>query len=496
MKGLCIPLFQAFLALSVCLSSAGEVCSDDMRRAVWAGSFYPAEPSDLKKAIERYTVKAGQTHVVIPSGKPLRALILPHAGYIYSGLTAAHSSLVLKENQFKKIVLIGPDHRVGFTNCALTDAEAYDTPLGPVKLHPDAERLRSVREMFRHIPASDKSEHSIEVVIPFLQRYVGQFEIVPVVAGFGDAEGISSAIASILDNDTLVVVSSDLSHFLPYEDAVKMDKETIDMILQLDIKKISGSSNRACGKIPLLVLLNTAASRGWEPLLLHYSNSGDTAGDKSRVVGYAAIAFYGNVSVQDKGISGPVINQDQGRALVRLARKTIMERFGRHLAGADADSLKTALKDEIFNICRGTFVTLTIGNELRGCIGSIEASEPIRESVRRNAIRAAFNDFRFMPLSEDEVDQIDIEVSILTEPLPLDYADSSDLTARLSPKTDGVIIKKGSAAATFLPQVWGRLPQPELFLSQLCRKAGLQGDAWRDDRLEVSTYQVQHFEEK
>ncbi|HOP46568.1 MAG TPA: AmmeMemoRadiSam system protein B [Desulfobacteraceae bacterium] len=493
---LLIPFFQILLTLCIFFTAVGEVCSKDIRRAVWAGSFYPAARSELEKMIDRLTLQAKKADIDIPSNKPLKALILPHAGYIYSGLTAAHSSLVLKENQFKKVILLGPDHRVGFTDCAITNAEAYESPLGLIKLHADAAKLRINREMFRYIPASDKSEHSIEVLLPFLQRYLGRFEIVPVVTGYGDAERISDALNDVVDKDTLLVVSSDLSHFLSYEDCVLMDRETIDMILNLEIDKISASINRACGKIPVSVLLNIAASRRWKSVLLHFCNSGDITGDKGRVVGYAAIAFYGSDSGYDNRISGTRFNQAQGQALLKLARKAIMEKFGMKLSKSDEYELETALTDSIFKTCRGTFVTLTIDRKLRGCIGNLEPKVSILDGIRDNAVKAAFSDFRFAPLTANELERVDIEISILNRPLPLEYLDSNDLLAKLRPSIDGVIIRKGASAATFLPQVWGQLPEPEGFLSHLCMKAGMPSDAWRNSGLEVLTYQVQYFEEK
>jgi AmmeMemoRadiSam system protein A len=154
------------------------------------------------------------------------------------------------------------------------------------------------------------------------------------------------------------------------------------------------------------------------------------------------------------------------------------------------------LADRAFQSRRGTFVTLTIDGQLRGCIGNLEASESIAEGIKRNAVNAAFHDPRFPQLDAKELDKIHIEVSILTDPQPLEYRGSKDLIAKLRPHVDGVILRQGSAVATFLPQVWEQLPRPETFLSNLCRKAGLPGDTWQKGQLEIMTYQVQYFEEK
>jgi AmmeMemoRadiSam system protein A len=191
-----------------------------------------------------------------------------------------------------------------------------------------------------------------------------------------------------------------------------------------------------------------------------------------------------------------MITPKQGRALLKLARKTLMERFGRKYSqGQEAELSKISKEPELQTVC-GTFVTLKIGQQLRGCIGSLEGSEPLLEGVKTHAVNAAFHDPRFRSLSGKELDQINIEVSVLSKPVPLKYTDSSDLLAKLRPRVDGVTIRSGYCSATFLPQVWDQLADPEVFMTQLCRKAGMRGDAWKGSRLEVETYQVQYFEEQ
>jgi len=486
--------FMILLAFCLVFFPVGAAYADNIRKPVYAGSFYPATRAKLTAFIDRLTRQVKPAQVQHPAQTTLKALILPHAGFIYSGLTAAHASQVLKENQFKKIILLGPDHRIGFKGGAISDVAAYITPLGLIRLHEDASRLRMQSSLFQAIPASDRLEHSLEVVLPFLQYYLKKFEFIPIVLGPNYIDHYAKALDPILDQNTLLVVSSDLSHYLRYSEAVARDQETIQMILDLDADKLLKRNNAACGKIPILVAINMARKHGWHPVLLHYSNSGDTAGDHSKVVGYAAIAFYGGSSMQNNTVSPLHLSKDQGQALVRLARRTIMERLGQKTSGDESDNLT----DSCFKEMRGTFVTLTIKGKLRGCIGSLGATESILDGVRRNAVNASFNDPRFSPLKADELDQVDIEISILTEPQPLEYQDSADLLSKLRVNVDGVILRKGSASATFLPQVWEQLPQPEKFLSHLCEKARLSDDAWKNEKekLEVLTYQVQYFEEE
>ena len=483
----CAALFlTSFSTASVCLA-------ENIRKPVYADSFYPADKSEIGQTIEILTSKAKQTHFIIPAGKSLKALILPHAGYIYSGLTASHASLVLNENRFSKVILMGPDHRVGFAGCAISDSDIYETPLGTVRLHKDTVKLRLQKEIFSSIPVSDKNEHSLEVVLPFLQTYLKKFELVPIVIGSGNYNKIAEAIDPLLDDKTLLVASSDLSHYLPYDKAVSRDKESINAILNLEKEKLIKLENSACGKMPILIVMSLAGKYKWKPVLIHYSNSGDTAGERSQVVGYAAVAFYGDSSMENDNALNK-LTQKQGQTLIKLARKTISEELGIK-PRPDQESLASDLEDKSFQRRSGTFVTLKIHDQLRGCIGNLDATEPITEGVKRNAINAAFNDYRFSPLTTKEFDKVEIEISILSEPKPLEYINSNDLIKKLRPDIDGVIIRKGQASATFLPQVWEQLARPEEFLSHLCMKAGLPSDSWKKSKLEILTYNVQYFEE-
>ena len=188
--------------------------------------------------------------------------------------------------------------------------------------------------------------------------------------------------------------------------------------------------------------------------------------------------------------------EKQGQLLVKLARQTIMEKLAGKSADFESDTLIPGLQSESFQAHCGTFVTLKIQGQLRGCIGNLTSAESVLDGVKRNAVNAAFHDPRFPPLSAADLNRTEIEVSILTEPLPLEYLDSRDLIQNLRVNVDGVIIRKGHASATFLPQVWKQLPRPDEFLAHLCIKAGLPSDAWKNSELEVLTYQVQNFEEK
>jgi len=477
-----------FLTLAlVCLFWSGFAYADKTRKPVWDDKFYPANSQELTDTISQLTDQAHKSTIQVPAHKTLRALIIPHAGYIYSGLTAAHVSHVLHPGQYARVILMGPDHRVGFNNGAISDVSAYETPLGAVQLHPDAARLRKQSDLFKAYQDSDWSEHSLEVILPFLQHYLMSFELIPIVLGPGNTQKLAQAIAPLVNPETLLVVSSDLSHYRPYGQAVARDQETIQMILNLQTDQLSKRKDCACGKVPLLILMQLAKELDWEPVLLHYSNSGDTAGNKDSVVGYAAIAFF-----------GPPIRftRQQGLKLVNLARQTLQEQLAPQPSNAGKPSLTVSPDDDCFTEHCGTFVTIKKEGQLRGCIGNLLPNGTVWEGVRQNVINAALHDPRFTPLRSDELGQISISISILSRPQPLVYTNGKDLINKLHVDEDGVIIQKGSAQATFLPQVWTQLPDPEKFLEHLCLKAGLAPDAWHQSDLNVFTYQAQYFDEQ
>ncbi len=488
-EGRAVSMQAVGLLLATWLLWATPVHGGGVRKAVWAGKFYPRDPVRLRQVIRDFVRQAG-CRPASGSRKRLRALVMPHAGYTYCGRTAARGACLLGEGAFDKVILLGPDHRVGFRGAAVSEAAAFETPLGLVPLAPEAAGLCKFKP-FRRVPETDRCEHSLEVILPWLQFRLGHFNLIPVVLGACDPRQIASVLAPLVDRHTLVVASSDLSHYLPYDEAVDRDRGTLEALVKGDAGLL-GEPNRACGHLALEVLMSLAGKFGWQAGILDYSNSGDTAGDRSAVVGYGAVAFWGERPMEKNQKSDFELTEQQGQVLVKLARRSLLERFGRH---AELEDLEPQLADPAFDQRCGTFVTLTIGGNLRGCIGSLEGYEPLKEGVRRNAVNAAFHDPRFAPLSAHELDQVRIEVSVLSKPRPLEYTGPEDLLRKLRPGLDGVIISKGPASATFLPQVWQQLPEPKSFLSHLCMKAGLPADQWRKGDLQVQVYQVQYFEE-
>lgn len=480
-------LIGIILPLALASSSAR---SSQIRPPVWAGKFYPAKQPKLEDIIRSYANRVEDVSERIPADSALKALIMPHAGHRYCGRTAASACRLLENGDWNKVVLLGPDHRIGLSGAAVTNATAYRTPLGLVPLHPDAAKLRREHRMIKAIPPEKDTEHSLEVILPWLQWSLRDFTLVPVLFGSGEAKQYTPIIQSLLNKETLLLVSSDLSHFLPYKQAVSKDRKSIELIREGKWRRIAASRNRACGKLPIAILLRIAETRDWRPVLLRYSNSGDATGKTNKVVGYAAVAFFGP---KDKNpvTEAPDLAQDKAGLLLDLARHAIAEKLVPEQTAPLPDSAREALSDPAFQRKRGVFVTLYTQDRLRGCMGSIRPQTSIRRGVKENALRAAFRDPRFPPLSAGEWEKLRIEISLLSTPERLKYSDPEELVSRLSRTRPGVILQKSSAMATYLPQVWDKISQPELFLSRLCEKAGLSADAWKQGHITIDTYRVQ-----
>jgi AmmeMemoRadiSam system protein A len=251
-------------------------------------------------------------------------------------------------------------------------------------------------------------------------------------------------------------------------------------------------NEEACGALPVVTLMHLAQQKGWKTKLLDYRNSGDTSGDRSGVVGYAAIAFYESVEPDESAETAErELTEKEQEYLIDLARKTLVEGVtNKKLAKVEESDVPERLRQ------RGAcFVTLNKDDELRGCIGHIFACRPLYQSVMENAVQAALADRRFPPVEAKELDDIEIEISILTSPKCIEFDSPKDLLTKLRPGTDGVVFGMRGKRATYLPQVWEQIPKKEEFLSQLAKKAKLEPTAWKDPDAAFLTYQVQAFHE-
>jgi AmmeMemoRadiSam system protein B/AmmeMemoRadiSam system protein A len=442
-----------------------------------AGLFYPEGARELAAEVAAHLDRTDEAPQA--PGFP-KAVIVPHAGYVYSGPVAASAYELLRPARgiVKRVVLLGPCHRVPVHGLALPQASAFATPLGRIPL--DAEGVRAIRDLPQVLvsAATHAEEHALEVQLPFLQRVLGNFSLVPLVVG----DAAPADVAEVLDRlwggaETLLVISSDLSHYHPYDSAQAIDRATVRAILDFDA---GISHEQACGATPVAGLLIAARRKRLVPRLLDCRNSGDTGGDKRRVVGYASFAL-----AAESASYGP----EHGRTLLQIARASIAQALGAGSASPAADESWLAES-------RATFVTLTQGQELRGCVGALEARRPLAEDIAANALAAAFEDSRFRPLTLEEFARTEIEVSLLSTSKSVAFEDHADLLRRLRPGVDGVILEQVEEGrrATFLPQVWEDLSDPEQFIARLKHKAGIapNTDTWR---CRVKRYRVLKWRE-
>lgn len=438
--------------------------------------FYPGDAETLARDIRSYLAEPREPG--LRPGFP-KAVIVPHAGYMYSGSVAAsaYSLLGSARGTVKRVVLLGPCHRVAARGLALPGVSAFETPLGSVPIDQGAvATLKDMPQVVTH-PAAHAQEHSLEVQVPFLQEVLGEFKLVPLAVGFASVEDVAEVIDRLWGGpETLIVISSDLSHYHPYREASAIDRATVDAILAY---RTEIEHEQACGATPVTGLLIAAKKRGLQAELLDLRNSGDTAGGRDRVVGYASIAFW------EPSQAG--YGETHGRTLVGLARSGIVSALG----GAAAPM---ACGDSWLAEHRATFVTLTKGGDLRGCIGSLEAHRPLGLDVVKNARAAAFRDPRFPQVSARELDAIQVEVSLLSTPSAIEFEDHDDLVAQLAPGLDGLILAAEGRRGTFLPQVWESLPEPEHFLAHLKQKAGLSPST-PTRRCQVWRYRVLKWKE-
>lgn len=459
-----------------------------IRPAAVAGSFYPADPSALSHALAQHLAAAP---VAEAAARAPKLLVLPHAGHVYSGGVAALGYAMLRpwRNRITRVVLLGPVHRVPVRGLAAPTVDAFETPLGRVPL--DRAALDALGQLPQVVRADrpHAMEHSLEVQLPFLQTVLGDgFTLVPLAVG----DASPAEVAQVLDrlwggDETLIVISSDLSHYLGYAQAQATDRSTVRRILNF-ATDLAG--DEACGAAPLNGALLVARQHALVPRLLGQCNSGDTAGSRDRVVGYGAIAFEPAPVPSDTAADGDH-EAALGRALVSHARHAIAQALGLPTPPAPALPDHPALSRP-----GATFVTLhDAAGELRGCVGRTEASRPLGDDVRANALAAAFHDSRFTPLRADEWPGLQVEVSLLGEPEPLAVCGEAEALAALRPGVDGLILEWRGARATFLPQVWEKLPDAAAFMAALKRKAGLPADFWAAD-VKLSRYRVRSFHQQ
>ncbi|HET6489762.1 MAG TPA: AmmeMemoRadiSam system protein B [Syntrophales bacterium] len=486
---------------------AAEQAGSALRQPVVAGKFYPDSAPMLRLAVEKFMQDA------LPAvAKDPVAIIVPHAGYVFSGQICADGFNQVRSRNYDTVVILGTNHTSSsFNKVGLYPGRGFVTPLGTAAIDSGI-----VEALLAECPdcalntAIHEREHSVEVVVPFVQVLFPGAKIVPAVVGAPDVglcERFGQALAKVLKGrKALIVASSDLSHYPSAVNASMVDRQTLQAILPLDPVSfhgvahtssdlnIRGLSTRACGEAPIMAAMTAARALGATGgVLVSYANSGDTAlGERAQVVGYGAMALAsGKTGAGGEkspvpptgGKKGAALTPSDRKALLRMARETI-ERF---LTTKTAPLARNPSPD--LEQTRGMFVTLNKHGALRGCIGEITAEKPLYQLVGSVALKSALEDPRFPPLRREELQDIEIEISVLTPAAPVASAD--DIVVG----RDGVILKKSGRSAVFLPQVateqgWGR----DQMLDQLCMKAGLPAGSWKSGA-QFLTFQAEVFSE-
>ncbi len=493
--GVAVFVLSAFLA---CQLSGDARRADDkpsIRQPAVAGQFYPASPDELRHMINDDLAQAE----VPPLSGNLIALVAPHAGYIYSGKVAAHSYALLKGKKYDRVVVIAPSHYEAFPFVSVYDGDAYATPLGNVPVDKEfAAKLAKSSSLIQlssrgHTPAQEQGEHALEVQLPFLQTVLGDFKLVPIVMGDQNYEierALGLSLAKLLKGtNTLIVASSDLSHFHTYDQASAMDHKTLNAISEWDYLSLSQNFERriweACGGGPIVSTMIAAERLGAnQAKILKYANTGDVTGDHSRVVGYGAVALLhaDSRSAQAEPFS---LSPKEKDTLIQLAKKSVETAVREQKMYDPPASDFAAFQQE-----RGAFVTLTEKGELRGCIGLTTAEKPLYLSVRDAAALAALRDPRFPPVDSAELPALQYEISVIS---PFHHVmDFKDI--RIG--RDGLLMVHGRDEGIFLPQVpteqgWDRTT----YLEELGRKAGLTRQAWREENTDIFAFTAVVFGE-
>jgi AmmeMemoRadiSam system protein B/AmmeMemoRadiSam system protein A len=486
------------LSLVLLLLSCRASSSQEVRRPAVAGAFYPLDKQRLKEKIRGFLDSAEKINI---DGTVI-AIVVPHAGYDYSGEVAAYSYKQLEGRMINTAVIICNSHTGYFSGIAIDAADAWQTPLGLVNIDNDlADRLVNAHEEIKYNSELHRRDHTIEVQVPFLQALLKEnFKIVPILFGntYDDTyKELAQLLSENLGKDDIVIVSTDMSHYPGYEDANMIDRETLQIIKERDIPRledhirkvkgqdIKGEETLCCGIDGVKTIMELSKILdGVRIEVLHYANSGDVdIGDKARVVGYGSIIIYIPGDPEEKGekiMEGGYLNKEEKKKLIEIARASIVEAVtGKK--GFGPNSTEERLKENC-----GAFVTIKKHGELRGCIGYIMAKKPLHETVKDVARSAAINDFRFSPVSEEELDKITLEISVLT---PLRRVKTID---EITVGRHGLYMKRGLNSGLLLPQVateygWDK----ETFLEHTAMKAGLAAGAWKDKSTEIYLFSAE-----
>jgi len=499
-EGLVAAVFVSAIVLSACTESGQQ----RVKPCTGAGRWFPKDRASLTAMIDGF-FEAAKTPTL--EGTAV-AVIAPHAGYTYSGKAAGAGYAPLRGMKFDRVIVMGPSHRFQYPGAALSSMDAFATPLGNVPVDRAVCEALEKETAFSFIDDVLLREHSVENQIPFLQRALGEFKIVPIVIGYGsdaDFTRMAQAIAKHVNNKTLLVASTDFTHYgatygyVPFSENVKenlykLDHGAIDFIVSRDANGFSAyvakTKATICGRNAVNILLRALPmdARG---TLLSYYTSGDLNNDYSLSVGYAGIVFTQGhkegwkMSEDKEELVGPAGQ----KKLLQIAREAVAAA----VTGATQKDVK--VDDAELQIRAGCFVTLTNKGRLRGCLGNFTSGIPLYRLVQRMAAASATQDFRFAHdrITPEELPEVHVEISVLSPMRRI-----QDPMKEVVLGKHGIYIKRGGRSGTYLPQVATEFHMTkEKFLSSCCSsKAGLPADAWKEKDTEVYVYTAQVFHEE
>lgn len=438
-----------------------------------AGMFYPINSKELSETLETFKNKNKKTYTITT-----RAIIVPHAGYLYSGQLASEGFEYLDKN-IKNIFIIAPSHHEALSQPVIADYDYFQTPLGNIPINKSInEELKTFFNCLFYNQAFEK-EHSIEVQLPFLQHYYKDtdIKIIPILISYNLQNFVEKIIEKYYqDTNNAFIISSDLSHFHPDTEAKKIDAITAEMIEDVGTKNLHPL--QACGSAGICAINSFSKKNNFSLIRIGLTNSSASTNDKSRVVGYGAWLLY-------EGKKNEFIKKYFSNYLINLCKISIQSKFNKK-------EVQLSNIPPVLNEKGASFVTLQINNKLRGCIGSIIAYQPLINDIVLHASDAAFNDTRFNPLSPDEFNQLSISISLLSTPEKIQFSDEANLMGKITPFKDGIIIKDKNHQAVYLPSVWEQLPNKYDFMSNLKIKAGLSPQ-WFSDSMEVFRFYTEYI---
>ena len=475
---------------------AGPVFCQGIKEADLAGDWYPADPLQLNTMLNAFLKSANPKQI---DGNII-AIISPHAGYAYSGSIAAYGFKLLEDRPIDTAIVIGFSHRQYFDGISVYKEGVFRTALGDIKVNSQitAEILsKNAKIVFK--PELFYDENSLEMQLPFLQKVLKDFTVVPIIMGeqsYENCKILSDALTDVLKNKDkfVIIASTDLCHFLTYEQNKKVDLAAIELIKKMDAKNLLDENiiqggRLMCGTGPVAATIMAAKALGADRTeILKYANSGDTTRELNRVVGYVSAVIYKEGKSAQKNIKDEekdkMLTAQQEKRLLEIARKSIISYV------KDGRTLKFTETDPALTKKRGAFVTIKERGQLRGCIGHIVPTLPLYETVAQMAVEAATGDPRFPPMEPNELDRITLEISVLSELEKINDPNKIEVGKH------GILLRKGFNSGLLLPQVateynWNR----EEFLQNTCHKAGLPADAWKKGA-EIYIFSAQVFGEE